>query len=221
MEQDSIRIVLKGLAIALIAVLGINVYRTEKISEKLDEFAPSALLDTSAGTKPVSGESSGTELTQEIARLQSIVEDQQQQINALKSSISKITSDSGRQDRRTSEGKSESVDNTPVRDDNAGTASEKYGRVKIGVIVRVENRYVDGKTELPNITSGPEGKVVVKVNVNNIGSVGSVSIDPETNIKDEAILEECKQAALKTNFGLNTSAPTNSPGTITYTFTAR
>ena len=108
-----------------------------------------------------------------------------------------------------------------VQSGSSNASAGTNGRVAVTAKVKVENRYVSGKTYVPNVTSGPIGVVVVNVSMDNIGIVGSASIGSGTTITDEDILDLCKEAALKTSFSYNPDAPRKSVGTITYTFTAR
>lgn len=220
MALNKSKLLLKVAGLIALAILGVNVYRTEQVSQKLESIAkdtPSFIV--SEGT--VLPEDSSLEgLSAEIARLQSIVSSQQRELDELKGNLSRVSGHNPppRPANIRDEGPASS---SPAGDGNESAEPRKFGRVRVGVIVRVENRYVDGRTVLPNVSTAPEGQVVVNVDVNNIGTVAAVSISPESTIKDEQILEECKVAALKTNFGLNNSAPAKSSGTITYTFTAR
>ena len=88
---------------------------------------------------------------------------------------------------------------------------------KVEAKVRVDNRYVQGKTPLPAGKVGMSGTVVVEVKMNQLGMVGSASVTGGT-ISDDDVLHSCKEAALKTDFAYNPDAPTTSIGTITYTF---
>ena len=80
---------------------------------------------------------------------------------------------------------------------------------------------MQGATYLPKVSTGSAGIVIVNVVLNRLGTVGSVSIDANSTITDEDILDACKEAALKTDFAYNPEAPDKSRGTITYTFTAK
>lgn len=103
----------------------------------------------------------------------------------------------------------------------SSNSTRAYERVYVTAKARVENRYIDGKTPLPNVSSGPSGTIVVNITINNIGLVGSVSIDKSSTISDEEIRDLCKEAALKTRFSFNPEAPNRVTGTITYSFTAK
>ena len=90
------------------------------------------------------------------------------------------------------------------------------------VKVRVEDRYVQGETELPAGKFNEEGTVVVKVLIDFGGSVVSTSIQSST-VTDEDVQYACREAALKTRFSYNVHAGADSrlAGTITYTFSAQ
>lgn len=103
----------------------------------------------------------------------------------------------------------------------AAPSSGSGGRVAVSAKAKVENRYVSGTTYLPKVSTGPTGVVVINVTMDQLGSVGRVSVNPSSTINDEDIIDACKESALRTRFGLNLDAPERSTGTITYTFTAR
>lgn len=71
------------------------------------------------------------------------------------------------------------------------------------------------------MTIGPAGVVVINVTMDRVGIVGSVSVNSSSTIIDEEILDQCKEAALKTSFAYNPDAPNKTTGTITYTFTSK
>lgn len=99
------------------------------------------------------------------------------------------------------------------------TVDSTYKKVSITAKAKVENRYVIGTTNLPDVSSGPTGIVVVNIKTNRLGTVISVSINESSTISDEDILDACKEAALKTDFSYNPNASTT--GIITYTFTTK
>ena len=84
----------------------------------------------------------------------------------------------------------------------------------------MEDRYVE-KSTLPQVTSGPEGTVVISITIDPGGNVSRAKVGTGTTIQDEDILDKCKEAALKTKFNINVYVSSNHPGTITYTFTAK
>lgn len=73
-------------------------------------------------------------------------------------------------------------------------------------------------TVLPQVTVGPEGVVVINITIDPGGDVSRARVGTGTTIKDEDILDKCKEAALKTRFNINVHVSSNHPGTITYTF---
>ena len=77
------------------------------------------------------------------------------------------------------------------------------------------------RTVLPQVSTGPEGIVVVSVTIDPGGNVSGAKIGSGTTIKDEEILDKCKEAALKSKFNINVYVGSKHPGTITYTFTAK
>lgn len=95
-------------------------------------------------------------------------------------------------------------------------------RIKPTAKVRVENRYVSGKTYLPEGNFTIEGEVTVRVEVDWMGRVTSTMI-PSGNIADDDIRYACREAALKTQFSSDPHGDFDSRafGTITYTFSGQ
>ena len=220
MEQNN-NTLIKVLAIILIAILALNVYRTEtnkkelnNLSDELDQIQ--SQIDSLVALdrpSPFAVDMGNSQIKDFGDRLSSI----EAKINALQSTV-----------ERTSKATSPTPVKTPSvagASSNASAATsgdgKQSGRVTASVKVKVENRYVQGTKYLPNVATGPIGEVVVDVTINRLGMVGSASINKLSTITDEDILDQCKEAALKTNFAYNPEAPESSRGTITYTFTAR
>lgn len=107
---------------------------------------------------------------------------------------------------------------TIAKQSGATTNETKNGPVSISMNAKVINRYVEGTIKHPNITNGPGGIVVIKIQVNWAGQVVSASTDSRSTIKQENILDACKEAALKTRFSHNYDAEYKTAGTITYMF---
>lgn len=108
-----------------------------------------------------------------------------------------------------------SVTPTPNRE------SSSSSRVSVSAKVKVENRYVVGTTYLPKVTTGPEGVVVVDVTIDEIGIVTAASLNTSSTVKNEEIVDLCKEAALKTKFSYNPGAAGRVKGRITYTFSSK
>ncbi len=225
MEENNNNIIVKGLAIILIAILGLNVYRTEttkkemaQLTETVDQLI--ARLDSlgimGAPASPTVTKKQLTDLSKSVSNLELKVSKLQDTIDRLSRSRTKSGS-STRTSRSSSSGQSSS----------SGTAatttrtSSANGRVSVTAKVKVENRYVQSSTPLPEVTTGLTGVVVINVTMDRVGIVGSVSVNSSSTISDEEILDQCKEAALKTRFAYNPDAPNKSTGTITYTFTAK
>lgn len=217
MEENNNNIIVKGLAIILIAILGLNVYRTETTKKEMAQLAStveqlSAQLDSlgvveaPAGTAPAASGVSKKEFT----TLSKSVSSLESKVSALQGTVDRL-----------SRGQSQSGGTTRSSSSSTTTSgtSSNSGRVSVSAKVKVENRYVQGTTYVPKVTSGPAGVVVINVVVNRLGTVGSVSVDSSSTITAEDILDACKEAALKTDFAYNPEAPDKSRGTITYTFT--
>ena len=230
MDDNNNNIIVKGLAIILIAILGLNVYRTETTKKEMDQLATTVeqlstrldSLDTSeasAGTTPaVSGVSKKefTSLSKSVSSLES-------KVSALQNAIDRLSKNQAQSGGTSKVSGSASSGQTS----GAGTSTlvtkptSSSGRVSVSAKVKVENRYVNGTTYLPKVTSGPAGVVIINVTMDRVGIVGAVSVNSGSTITDEEILDQCKEAALKTSFGYNPEAPDKSRGTITYTFTAK
>ncbi len=216
MEDNNNNLLVKGLAIILIAILGLNVYRTETTKKEMAQLATtveqlSAQLDSigvaeaPVGTAPVASGIS----KKEFSTLSKSVSSLESKVTALQGTVDRLAH-------------SQSQTGSTTR--SSSTISElasSNGRVSVSAKVKVENRYVQGKTPLPNITTGPTGVVIINVSMDQIGIVGSVSVNSNSTITDEDIQDLCKEAALKTDFAYNPYAPNKSTGTITYIFTAK
>ena len=221
MEEKNNNPIVKGLAIILIAILGLNVYRTETTKKEMAQLATtveqlSAQLDSLSGVPSASGVSK-----REFTTLSKTVSALVTKVSALQGSVDRLSR------TQTQSGSSSKVSGSVTSGQTSGSSTASTtrpasnGRVAVSVRVKVDNRYVSGTTYLPKVTTGPEGVVVINVSMNRVGMVGSVSVNSASTITDEEILDACKEAALKTNFGYNPDAPERSKGTITYTFTAK
>ena len=220
MEDNNNIFIFKVLAATLIAILVLNVYRTETTKKQLAAVSESVTrlserLDTlqypdfsgigEASAKP---SSEIKELTRAVSGLQKRVESLESKIKTGQGSASRPAQTN------------QALANA-VQSGSSNASAGRNGRVSVTAKVKVENRYVSGTTYVPKVTTGPTGVVVVNVSMDNVGIVGSASIGSGTTITDEDILDLCKEAALKTRFAYNPDAPRKSLGTITYSFTAR
>ena len=228
--DDNNNFIIKGLAIILIAILGLNVYRTETTKKEMEQLTTTVdqmvtrldslgITEAPARVSPaVSGISKKefTSLAKSVSALES-------KVSTLQSTIDKL-SRSQAQSGGTSRisGSSSSGQTSSASSSAAATKPSSYsGRVSVSAKVKVENRYVNGTTYLPKVTSGPAGVVIINVTMDRFGIVGAVSVNSGSTITDEEILDQCKEAALRTSFGYNPDAPNKTTGTITYTFTAK
>ena len=219
MEEDNNNIIVKGLTIILIAILGLNVYRTEMTKKEMAQLATtveqlSAKLDSlgvfesPSGTTP---SSSGVS-KKEFARLSKTVSSLESRVTSIQGAVDRL-----------SRGQAQSTEATKASSSPATATGKtsKSGRVLVTAKVKVENRYVNGMTYLPKVSTGPEGVVIIDVTMTRVGTVTAVSVNGNSTISDEEILDACKEAALKTDFGYNPDAPEKSRGTITYSFTIK
>ncbi len=214
MEESNNNLLLRGLAILLIAILGLTVYRTETtkrdvarlsksveaLSSRLDTFSQEGVSQTAVPTGQSVSKKQFNDLSKAVSALES-------KVNAL-AGAAKPTAPSSNS--------SQSVGSKASSD-----AASTYGRVSVSAKARLENRYVSYRAELPNVSKGQEGIVVVGIRVDQLGDVVSARVNSGTTISNEDILDACKEAALRTDFSTNFDAPDKEQGTITYTFTAK
>jgi TonB family protein len=101
-------------------------------------------------------------------------------------------------------------------------AQEKAKAAKARVVVstsyRLEDRYVIGQVEKPEVLGSQAGSVTVNIQVSPSGTVKKTSIATGSSIADSEVIEAVRRAALKTDFNSNYDAPGLQSGTITYTF---
>lgn len=101
-------------------------------------------------------------------------------------------------------------------------SQRKARRIVSSAKARVEDRYVSGRTVLPEGQFTEEGTVVIEVWIDDIGTVTKTVVASST-IEDEEVQYACREAALKTDFSINHDQghDIKQKGTITYTFTAQ
>lgn len=148
----------------------------------------------------------------DVSDLAKSVSDLQSKVNTLQKAVDRL---SGGQRQASSNPVSSTAITT-----QPSSGSNTSGRVSVAAKVKVEDRYAE-KTVLPQVSTGPEGTVVVSITIDPGGNVSSAKIGSGSTIKDEEILDKCKEAALKTKFNINVYVGSKHPGTITYTFTAK
>ncbi len=107
------------------------------------------------------------------------------------------------------------------------TAGHPAGNTKIGALegepqAKLAGRSIMGSLPKPDYTVNKSGKVVVKISVDQYGSVVNATAGaPGTTVQDKTLWEAAKKAALQAKFNLNGQAPTVQEGTITYVFRLR
>lgn len=227
-------LLLKGLAILLIAILGLTVYRTETIKRDVAKLsksvgALSSRLDAiSQDGVPQSAVTSGqsvskkqfNDLSKAVSALESKVANMVGTVDRLSSS----QKNAGSAARSTGTVTSSSAPKTETVKENPAPVAKTAaleGRVSVSAKTKLENRYVTYRAELPKVSKGPEGQVVIGITVTQTGKVVSVKINNGTTIVDDDIIDACKEAALRTDFSVNWDSPDRQQGTITYTFTAK
>ena len=173
---------------------------------KVDNISSNPSVDSKGTAASAASGKDVSDLAKSVADLQS-------KVNALQKAFDRL---SGGQRQASSNPVSSTATNA-----QPSSGSKPSGRVSVTAKVKVEDRYVSGKTPIPSVTNGPTGVVVIGVTLNRVGIVSKATVNSGTSITDEEILDACKEAALKTSFGYNPEAPDHSVGTITYTFTTR
>lgn len=91
-------------------------------------------------------------------------------------------------------------------------------RLKVKSSYRMEDRYVSYEVYEPQELGNAEGIVKLDITISTLGKVKSAKLNSASTITDEAVIEACKKAALRTDFNYNSDAPKLQQGTITYTF---
>ena len=163
-------------------------------------------------TSDSKGSAASVGSSKEVSDLAKSVSDLQTKVNAMQKTVDRL---SGGQRQASSN----TVCSTATTS-QPSSGSNTSGRVSVTAKVKVEDRYAE-KTILPQVSTGPIGTVVVSVTIDPGGSVSGAKIGSGTTIKDEEILDKCKEAALKSKFNVNVYVGSKHPGTITYTFTAK
>ena len=86
----------------------------------------------------------------------------------------------------------------------------------------LEGRTVMGNLPLPEYSVQNAGTVVVRIMVDQYGSVtNAIPGARGTTVQDATLWEAAKKAALKAKFNVSATAPAVQEGTITYVFTLR
>lgn len=227
-EHNNNNLLFKGLSLLLIATIGLNIYRTEMTNREVSKLSKTveqltARLDSLSVDEMTVGTAAATPAagSKEFAKMSRAVSSLESKVSALQGAVERLSRAQG---KPAAAPKAAATSSAPASSSAARTAVQpalSNGRVSVSAKVKVDNRYVEGTTHLPAVTVGPAGTVVVNVTMNQIGIVGAVSINSATTIKDENIIDLCKEAALRTRFSFNPDAPDKSRGTITYTFTSR
>ena len=97
-------------------------------------------------------------------------------------------------------------------------AKAAKAKVTVSTSYKIEDRYVLGKVELPDVLGSQGGQITVNVSVNHYGTVKKTSIAEGATITDQDVIDAVRRAALQTDFNSNYDAPELQEGTITYTF---
>ena len=101
------------------------------------------------------------------------------------------------------------------------SSTVKSGKFNVETSARVKNRYVERDIVVPKLKNCKVGAVVVDITVSYTGQVIEAEIGNGTTISDDNILQKFIEAALKTRFSANTSAPEKTSGKITYNISRR
>ncbi len=95
----------------------------------------------------------------------------------------------------------------------------RYGDTDGTPSAKLHGRNVVGSLPFPSYTVNNEGKVVVKILVDQYGKVtNAIPGAAGTTVQDKRLWEAAKEAAYKAIFNVSSSAPTVQEGTITYVF---
>ncbi len=97
-------------------------------------------------------------------------------------------------------------------------AKAAKAKVTVSTSYRLEDRYVIGKVELPDLLGTQVGTITVNIYVSQSGTVKKTSVAAGATITDPEVIESVRKAALKTDFNSNYDAPELAEGIITYTF---
>ena len=233
MEENN-NFVIKVLAIILIAILGLNVYRTENtrkevaaLTSKVEQLTARVdSLGMPAEEVPVEAEGEASVVSKgELSKLSKSVSGLESKLIALQGTVDRLSraqSQSATVAPKASSPTASSQATAPAAGSTATAPSSSTPvRVSVTAKVKVEDRYVDRTLVLPKVTTGSQGIVIVGVIMDHGGNVTSARIQSGTTISDEDVLDACKEAALKTRFSINFDVSAKHPGTITYTFTAK
>ena len=98
----------------------------------------------------------------------------------------------------------------------------RYGSTDGTPSAQLQGRNVVGSLPFPVYTVNNEGKVVVRILVDQYGKVtNAIPGVSGTTVQDRQLWEAAKEAAMKALFNISDSAPTIQEGTITYIFKLR
>lgn len=103
----------------------------------------------------------------------------------------------------------------------AGTpqGNTRYGDIDNTPMANLKGRNVMGSLPIPEYDTDKEGRVVVRILVDQYGKVtNAVPGAQGTTVQDKVLWEAAKKAAYKALFNVNASAPAIQQGTITYIF---
>ena len=95
----------------------------------------------------------------------------------------------------------------------------RYGDTDNSPKANLKGRNVMGSLPFPDYTVNKEGRVVVRIMVNQYGKVtNAVPGASGTTVQDKSLWDAAEKAAYKAIFNVNASAPAVQEGTITYIF---
>ena len=143
------------------------------------------------------------QMSEDVKQLQEQAQETGQKVDSLMSAVERMA---GKADAAGPGGKG-----------GLSTKEEPEPVIDVLASYELEDRYVRFQVELPEVVGTQEGDVVVNITVDEMGVVKKTSIGKGTTIKDKAVLEAARKAALKTGFNISIGAALQA-GTITYTF---
>lgn len=100
----------------------------------------------------------------------------------------------------------------------AARKQEAAAKVRVSTSYHLEDRYVLGKVQLPDVLGSQAGIITVNISVNRSGTVKKTSVADGATITDHNVIEAVRRAALQTDFNSNYDAEELALGSITYTF---
>jgi TonB family protein len=107
------------------------------------------------------------------------------------------------------------------KNSSAGNDTRSKGRVMVEFLLVDPLRTSAGRLPVPGYQSENFGEVVVDITVDHNGDVVAAKVDASLSTNDSRMRETALEAARRSRFNIDRSAPDRHTGTITYTFVAQ